>query len=394
MGVVIGSVLLIVGLLASVIAIWQVVWPFFKRRILKRPDPQPATTKHIDALAQQIKDLESKVTVGPEYLDGLPTAVNQKLRAAYQEARVLQLEGYQAQSADRHREAIDRFARALALAENDAQRAALYALRGNSYLSISEYHHAEAEYEETLRLADRISPAEDAARARVPALGNLGVVSFEQGDLDKAEEQHKQALFVAKKIGYHVAEAAALGNLGLVYRHRGDMNKAEEHLQKALDMQRQIGDRLGQANQLGNLGNVYHQRGGPGDLDRAEQHFNQALKMHREIGNRSGLAAQLGNLGIVYADRGEMGRAERYFQQALLIDREIGSRRGEADDLNNLGLLYAQRGKLEKAKEYLQQAQAIYQQIGTGGERPETVRRALERIEEIERKQREGGEEV
>jgi len=361
MEVVVGGAIFIVGLLASVIAIWQVVWPFFKRRILMRPDPQPATTRHIDTLAQQIKDLESKVTLGSEYLDGLPEAVNEKLRAAYQEARILQLEGDQAQSAEKHREAIDRFTRALELAETDSQRAALHNLRGNSYYFISQYKEAEADYQDTLKLAERISPAEDAAQARSAALGNLGVVCAERGDLEKAEEHHKQAMEIHRKMGNRLGEANQLSNLGGVYLRRGELDEAEDHFKKALKIHRKIGDRPGEATVLGNLGLAYRRRG---EMEKAEEHFKLALKIYGDIGNRLGEANALGNLGLVYTDRGDLEKAEEHHKQALEIAREIGNRLSEASALGNLGIVYAQRSELEKAEEHLKQALEIQKEIG------------------------------
>ena len=172
------TVLAVVAVVGCAATIWAIV-----------RSPTKADT---DAIAQQIKELEAKVTLGSEYLDGLPEAVNKKLRAAYEEARILQLEGYAAQSDHKHREAIDRFTRALELAENDSQRAALHNLRGNSYFSISQYDEAQADYEETLKLAERISPVQDAAEARAAALGNLGLVYADRGELHKAEEHHKK----------------------------------------------------------------------------------------------------------------------------------------------------------------------------------------------------------
>ena len=129
------------GVIFAIVA-FPVRW-WWNRR--KSPPATKADTDTLaDALArqsQQIKELESKTGRGAEYVDGLPEAVNEKLRAAYQEARILQLEGYQAQSADKHREAIDRFTRALALAENDSQRAALRVLRGNSHHYCRRHDH-------------------------------------------------------------------------------------------------------------------------------------------------------------------------------------------------------------------------------------------------------------
>ena len=378
----------------TITIIVELVWKPI-RGLLHRHHPHLATTRDTDAIAQQIRELEEKVTHPSEYVDGLPEALNQKLRAAYQEARILQLEGYQAQSAEKHQDAIELFTRALALAETDSQRAALHVLRGNSHYYISDYASAQADHQETLKLVERISPAEDAAQARAVALGNLGLVYANRGELKKAEEHHRKALGIHRETGNRRGEAQVLGNLGTVYGRRaspGDLNKAEECFRQALEIHRGIGYRLGEAHQLGNLGNVYLSRG---DLAEAEKHYQETLAIHREIGYRLGEAQDLGNLGNVYLQRGGPGdvdKAEEHFKLALDMHREISNRMGEALQMTNLGLVYVQRRDTKKAREYLQQAQAIYQQIGTGGEGPENVRGALEHIAELERQQQERGE--
>jgi len=322
-------------------------------------------------------------------VDGLPQAKDPLLRAAFEEGQRLQQEGYEAQSAHKHREAIDRFTRALELAENDSQRAALHVLRGNSCYSISQYDEAQTDYEKTLKLAERISPVQDAAEARAAALSGLGLVCSERGDLEKAEEHHKQALDIHRKIGDRQSEAATLDNLGTVYGRRGALDQAEECFKQALAIDKEIGSSLGEATVLGNLGIVYRRRG---EMQKAEKHHKKALKIAREIGNRLGEANHLGNLGIVYGQRngpGDLDKAEKHFKQALEIAGKIGYRLGEAADLANLGNVYRQRGDLSKAREYLQQAQTIYQKIGARGEGPDIVRRWLA---ELERGQQERGE--
>ena len=410
------AVATLVGAATGVLAIAIAFWLSPSRKAVKR-------------LEEQARRLEEQTSRLGEFLDGLRETKNRPLRIEFEHARILQLEGYAAQSAHKHKEAIDRFTRALELAETDSQRAALHVLRGNSHLSISEYNEAEADYQESLKLAQRISPAKDAAQARAAALGGLGIVHRHRGDLDKAEKQlnqaldiqrqigdllgeanqlgnlgnvylqrgdvekaeehHKDALKLHREIGDRLGEAQNLGNLGLVYAERGELEKAEEHHQKALEIDREIGNRLGEASNLGNLGIVYRRRG---ELEKAQQHYQQALEIDRETGRRLGEAIRLGNLGNVYLQRGELDKAEEHHQQALEIDRKIGNRLGEAQDLGNLGLVYKDRGDIGKAREYLQQAQTIYQKIGAGGPGPANVRRWLEELEELERRQQERGE--
>jgi len=417
------AVATVLAIVAGVIAIAQAAW-LLARRFLLPLEPPIAAKADIDALLHQISALEQNIAHPSEYLAGLPQALNETLRAAYQEARILQLEGYEAQNADKHKEAIDRFTRALGLAENDAQRAALHILRGNSYEATSDYHKAQNDYRRALQLSIDISPAEDAAHARATALrnlgtvyaslgqlqpaeesyqqalqidretgnrlgqaedlGNLGTVHAQRGDLQRAEQFIRQALEIHQAIGNRLGEAAALSNLGIVYRHQADLNRAEQHYKEALQIQRQMNDRAGQARQLGNLGLVYARRG---DLDRAEQHHKQAIEIHRQLDDRLGQAQDLANLGIVYAERGDLHQAKQYYKIALDMHRQIGSRLGEANALANLGRVAEEQGDLKQARELLGEALAIYEQSAAGGPGPQIIRRALARIEEQKRQQ-------
>ncbi len=418
------TVLAIATLIGAAAIIWAII-TFPVRWWLNRGKPRPATTVDIGAVAQQIKDLENKLDRGSEWVDGLPQAVNEKLRAAYQEARILQLEGYEAQSADKHRDAIDRFTRALVLAETDSQRAALRILRGNSYESVSDYGKAEADYKEVLKVAARISPDRDALTARAVVLSNLGITYAARGELGKAEKHQKEAVTIHRETGDRLGEAGALCNLGGVYLRQGKLHEAEEHFKKALKIQRKISNRHGEAQNLGNLGSVYILRGELGKaeknleralnmdgnrlgqaqdllglgnvyyqrgrLELAEKAYKQALNIDSEIGNRLGQAQDLLGLGNVYHQRAQSERAEKRYTQALEIAEQIAYRLGQADALGNLGIVYGQRGELGKAKEHLRQAHSIYNAIGAGGQGPRTVWQTLEGLVELDRQGREGG---
>ena len=385
MGIVL-AIGIILGFLASAIGVYQFVWPLLKRHVLRRPDSEPATREDVGTLAQRIKELEGKLNRGCEYLGGLPETVNKTLKAAYEEARILQLEGYEAQNGYKHREAIDRFTRALDLAENPCQRVALHNMRGNSYFWLSEYGKAQADCEQVILLSKHIPEPHASAQAYAAALGNLGIIQFHYGHLDLAERYLRKALRIQTQIGDSLCEAIQLQSLGNVYLQRGELDKSEEHHKEALKIHREIGNREGEAMQLSGLGNVYFQRG---ELDKSEEHHKEALKIHREIGNREGEANALGNLGNVCDKRGDPDKAEEYYKEALGVHREIGDNLGEANGLGNLGLVYKDRDDIGNAREYLQQAHAIYQEIGACGEGPEKVQQALE---ELERQQQERGE--
>ena len=273
----------VVAWLAGVLALTRIYLTRLKKGMKDMEDTRLARKSLPPATWEDIKRLEQTVDRLPEYLDGLPQLNDFSLRPEYWGARLLQLEGYAAQSAAKHLEAIDLFARALARTQNDSQRAALYLLRGNSYYCISNYEAAQADYEDTREMADGISPAEEAAQARAVAVGNLGNIYFQRGEPAKAEAHYDQALSIHRNIGNRLGEAAALGNLGLVYLLRGEFGRAEESHKQALEIAREIGNRLGEAAALGNLGLVYRRRG---ELDRAKEHFRQAQAIYQQIGAR------------------------------------------------------------------------------------------------------------
>jgi len=409
------TVLAVVAVVGCAATIWA---------ILRSP-----TKADTDAIAQQIKDLESKVTLGPEYLDGLPEAVNQKLRAAYQEARILQLEGYEAQSREKHEEAIDRFTRALALAETDSQRAALHLLRGNSYENVSEYAEAEADFHEMLRLAANIGLAREADQVRGIAIGSLGNIHFHRYQLPEAEERYSTALEIARRLDNRASQAQILGNLGNLYMRRDRLTEAEESHEMALAISRQLGDQRSELQDLGNLANVYRLRG---ENRRAEEQYRrvlemssrigyrlgeansllalahvvdlgdprqegyceQALEIYTRIGNREGEANARSQLGFVYAQRGELDVAEKCHRDAMRLFTGMGDLVAGADELRNLALVHVLRGELDQAKEAALAAEAIYRQHDIDGKRHDIMRQLLEGIERTERQQRDGGEEV
>jgi tetratricopeptide (TPR) repeat protein len=64
--------------------------------------------------------------------------------------------------------------------------------------------------------------------------GNLGVIYWTRGELDRAEEMLKKSLAINEKLGRQEGMAASYGNLGNIYWTRGELDRAEEMLKKAL----------------------------------------------------------------------------------------------------------------------------------------------------------------
>jgi tetratricopeptide (TPR) repeat protein len=292
------------------------------------------------------------------YEDGLPQA-EVEVRDHFQE-------GQRLQSAQRHEAAIREFEKAFAAAENDNQRCALHILIGNSFAQLDELKVAEGHYHEALSAAQRGRDREGEARA----LGNLGNVDFYRGDLDKAEEHYGQALAAFEQMGNQDWRAALVGNLGNVYLDRGDLEKAEEYYEQALASFEQIGNQGWRAAVICNLGNVYFKRG---DLHKAEESHRKALAIDEEIGNKIGQASTLTNL-VITADTASWARPRVRSPRHRRGRAVGGSQRPDQPGL------WPSSSASRRGARVAHTAKALYEAIGGGGEGPENVRAALERL--------------
>ncbi len=183
-------------------------------------------------------------------------------------------------------------------------------------------------------------------------------------DIGKFEDALKEVgelLKIHEETNNREGMANDYGNMGIVFWKQGDMQKALDYYEKALKIDEDIGNREGVANQLGNMGNVFRIQG---DMQKALDHYEKALKIHEEIGNREGMANDYGNMGIVFGIQGDLQKALDHFEKALKIDEEIDNREGMANDYGNMGNVFRIQGDLQKALDNHEKALKIYEEIG------------------------------
>ncbi len=209
------------------------------------------------------------------------------------------------------------------------------------------------------------------------AINSRGKIHRLQGRLADAERDFWRTMELARD---DADRAVALGDLGVVYRTRGDLNRAEQMHRQALQLDEKLGSLQGMANQYVNLGIVYATRG---DLGQAEHMFRKALEIDENLGRLDGVANVYVNLGNVYGTRGDLGQAERMYRRALELDEKLGWLEGSANAYGNLGLVYATRGDLEQARKYWEKALELYTKMGA---RPQiqTVQGWLAELEDKE----------
>lgn len=185
--------------------------------------------------------------------------------------------------------------------------------------------------------------------------GNLGVVYYTRGELDKAIEFYQKGLAIQIKLGDKQGMAKKYGNLGNVYFTQNNLDKAAEFYQKSLS------EKGGIANYI-SLGNVYAARH---EFDKAIEFYQKYLVITQASPNKEDTSASYSNLGIVYEKRGELDKAIEFQQKSLTINKTLGIKEGMAHNYGNLGNVYKQKGNKAEAKRYYQMSIELYKQLGS-----------------------------
>jgi Tfp pilus assembly protein PilF len=154
--------------------------------------------------------------------------------------------------------------------------------------------------------------------------------------------------------------AASYHELGIVAWQRGDVDGAEDWYRQSLTIEEQLGNRPGMADSYHQLGIVAWQRG---DFDGAEDWYRQSLTIEEQLGNRPSMARTYHELGRVAQARGELDRAEDWYRHALTIEEQLGDRPAMAMTYGQLGLLAEARQQLAIALEQTVRCVALFDQF-------------------------------
>lgn len=354
-----------------------------------------ANDGYLYIIPRELNSASGAGLVVPPWLDGIPESNDELLKERMARALLcMRKEDYNGAIAEFE------FILRVVCKTPSTERMSILLNLGNAHYSLGHNTEALKNYNAVLELAkDTIE--KDALVGKASALGNIGVVYDDMGDLENAFKCHQEALKIFREFGDRFGEASQLSSIARVYKDKGDLGNALKYLQEALEIDREIGYKVGEANQLGNIGLIYNSKGDldsalkcqqdalkiyvefdyrlgiasmscnigviyrlKGDLDNALKHVQEALKIHREIGSRLGEAADLGNIALINLGRGDFDIALKYGQDALKINRGIEYRLGEAGDLHYIAMIYLAKDDPDNALKYLQEAKKILDKYG------------------------------
>jgi len=246
-------------------------------------------------------------------------------------------------------------------------------LAGVIQFELGDLDGAEERFSELLELARERDNQEMSARAT----NNLGAIASLRGDDQKALSLFRLSIPAYQKVGFQIGLAQTDHNLGIAHRDLGRWHEAERHYENALRRARQLGDeRLAAMARVGQA-EVSHRRG---DQEYAAAEARHALEAFVAIGDDLGRCDALKLLGSIALARTDYEEANRYLASALELARQCANPLLEAEVLEERAELHERTGRSALAHADAEVAAAIYRRLGAA----KRQQLALERLRTLD----------
>lgn len=206
-----------------------------------------------------------------------------------------------------------------------------------------------------------LAPESPASVSRGGAVSGLANIVWAQGDLDLAEELHREALALREALGDHPGVATSLNNLGVVTEQRGAFEEAVGWYERGLAAAREVGNDWTTALLLGNLGGVV---GNLEQYERALELGEESLQIWRRLGDRASEGRVLNNLASIALETGRIERAVDLQRESLALYLDLGAQENIAVCLEGVAKIAARTGKAEGAARALGAAEGLREALG------------------------------
>ena len=214
----------------------------------------------------------------------------------------------------------------------------------------------------TLQRALDLSRAVPYAVGETKVLSLQGLLQWQQGHYDAADELLVEAERLVGPLGDPRRHLDVLNNLGVVAKTRGRHVQALAHYEAAQVLARRIGDRSGEAMLLNNMGDVCLEQF---NHVQAGIYADQAAAVFEAVHDQVSRGTALINRAEAHRGLGQFGLARTLSEQALEVMRTAQHRKGEAVALHNLGLVARALGDFEQALRFGMEALAVAREIGS-----------------------------
>ena len=168
-------------------------------------------------------------------------------------------------------------------------------------------------------------------------LNALGITQRFLGNEEKAADDFRGQLEIARELKNRHEEATALNNLCTAMNVMEKFVDAERMLKECLVIRRELNDEAGISSTLINLGVALYNQGRDAEV---KPLLYEAIEISRRINQPRNLAGALGNLGGIFKREGQYEEALKLFMQGLETHRNTGYPYGIAIALDNVGTAY------------------------------------------------------
>lgn len=217
-------------------------------------------------------------------------------------------------------------------------------------LNIAIVKRVKGEYQESIRLTNKVLNKTKNQTTKASAYNNLGAAYRRIGENEKAINYYLAALSIYEKNKNFEDVATVENNIGLVYQSLEDFDKAKTYHNSALNHFTSIKNQQGISKSYNMLGIVLANQD---DLEGALSYFQKSYAIEKKLNNKVGISESVNNIGGIYFYLGQLDSALVYFEKSLQIDRENKDYTNLADGLNNLAEVYMNFGDYKNAKLYL-----------------------------------------
>lgn len=191
---------------------------------------------------------------------------------------------------------------------------------------------------------------------------NMGLVFWNQGNYEKALQNYFKSLKIGEEVGDKRGIAMVFNNIGLIYWEQGDYEKSLQNHFKSLKIKEEIGYKKGIAMSLGNIGLIYWKYE---EYEKALDNYLKGLKIYEEIGDKQGIASSYGNIANIYFSQSNYEKSLETHLKSLKINEEIGNMLDIATCYYNIGSIYSMKGKLKESNYFLNKSLILYKKIGS-----------------------------
>ncbi len=213
---------------------------------------------------------------------------------------------------------------------------------------------------ETSASDEKVVDRRAAAEARAHALHTAGLLAYQQGDHQQAEQASGASLALYRELGTQGGAVAALVNLGRIALGQAAYPRAAALYDEGLSLYRSLGDRAGMANTLRERALIAKDQG---YLEQAQQLQEQSLELYRQLGDSRGVATVLYDLSVTAYWQAEYERSGVLAEQAAAICRVLGNQVGLAYALEGIGMIAHLQGRHEQASEALEQSLRLFRTL-------------------------------